>query len=427
MLLLGFVSTPAVAAEAEKIVVSHDRERFLTTVLVPGDGSVIAWSDVVRGLARARDLDDTALDGLLPEGSFDVSAVQWRLAIAGMNLALKPHVQLRPVAPAAGQSDWALEITLDQQAMLASARRFKNMLRNGVIRRRGDLRQYGIEFQKDWGAAPAALPLVIIVHGLNSSPEDVPFLVDPVRESKLPAALFRYPNDQALDDSAALLSRELKALAERHPQRKVILLTHSMGGLIARACIENQSLDPGNVTRLIMVAPPNHGSQLAHFAFAVDVFDYFREAARRDTPWPRFYEMIEDGLSEAARDLTPDSPFLRKLDGYKRNAAVRYSILLGTRAPMTREQLDDVRQQLADAAHENRFVKLFGKKLDGWLADMEEVVDGQGDGAVSVSRGRLEGVEDTLLLPFDHLASDLKSDGVRKLQKEIVSRLVEQP
>jgi hypothetical protein len=133
--------------------------------------------------------------------------------------------------------------------------------------------------------------------------------------------------------------------------------------------------------------------------------------------------MIEDGLSEAAVDLRPDSLFLRQLAAYERNPAVQYTVLLGTRAPMTRAELNAVRARLVDAAQENRFVKLFGPKLDGWLADMDEVVDGLGDGAVSVRRGRLEGVQDTLLLPFDHMAIDSKSDGVRKLQEEIASRL----
>jgi hypothetical protein len=54
---------------------------------------------------------------------------------------------------------------------------------------------------------------------------------------------------------------------------------------------------------------------------------------------------------------------------------------------------------------------------------VDEVVDGQGDGAVAVHRGGLEGVEDTVLLPFDHLAADVKSAGVRQLQREIASRL----
>jgi hypothetical protein len=200
-----------------------------------------------------------------------------------------------------------------------------------------------------------------------------------------------------------------------------------MGGLIARACVENESRDPGNVRRLIMVAPPNHGSQLAHFTFAVDVLDYLRSAAQRDTPWPRFYEMIEDGLSEAAVDLRPDSLFLRQLAGYDRNPALQYTVLLGTRAPMTRAELDAARARIANAAQQNRFVKLFGPKLDSWLADMDEVVVGLGDGAVSVRRGRLEGVEDTVLLPFDHMAADVKSAGVRQLQKEIALRLEPQP
>ena len=44
-----------------------------------------------------------------------------------------------------------------------------------------------------------------------------------------------------------------------------------------------------------------------------------------------------------------------------------------------------------------------GDRLDRYLADLDEVVEGKGDGAVAVKRGRLEGVSDIEVLDFDHL------------------------
>ena len=96
---------------------------------------------------------------------------------------------------------------------------------------------------------------VVLVHGLNSRPEDVASFIPAIERADLIPATLRYPNDQPITDSAVLLASELRALKTKYPNRKVRLLTHSMGGLVARSVVETD-LDPGNVSQLIMVAPP---------------------------------------------------------------------------------------------------------------------------------------------------------------------------
>ena len=53
-----------------------------------------------------------------------------------------------------------------------------------------------------------------------------------------------------------------------------------MGGLVARACLEEARLAPGNVDRLIMVSPPNHGTNLALFAVGTDLWEHWVNRAR---------------------------------------------------------------------------------------------------------------------------------------------------
>ena len=48
------------------------------------------------------------------------------------------------------------------------------------------------------------------------------------------------------------------------------------------------------------------------------------------------------------------------------------------------------------------FGDLLWPSADRWLADLDEVVDGEGDGAVAVRSARLRGAE-TLTVPLDHL------------------------
>jgi hypothetical protein len=64
------------------------------------------------------------------------------------------------------------------------------------------------------------------------------------------------------------------------------------------------------------------------------------------------------------------------------------------------------------------------------LSDIDELVEGKGDGVVAVERGRLEGVADTLVLPFGHLSVTGKaitgepgSEVVLQVQAAILERL----
>ena len=63
-----------------------------------------------------------------------------------------------------------------------------------------------------------------------------------------------------------------------------MLVCHSMGSLVARACIEDPLYDPGNVERLIMIAPPTHGSLIAHFAAGTDLWEHWL-ARKKGGPW----------------------------------------------------------------------------------------------------------------------------------------------
>jgi hypothetical protein len=78
-----------------------------------------------------------------------------------------------------------------------------------------------------------------------------------------------------------------------------------------------------------------------------------------------------------------------------------------------------------DAGERNRFVRFLGPRVDEVLADLDEVKRGKGDGAVSVGRGRLEGVDDVVVLPFRHsfLGKAPESEGERGLCDEVLKRL----
>ena len=67
------------------------------------------------------------------------------------------------------------------------------------------------------------------------------------------ARFFAYDWRKGLDELGASLAQELKRLAPR----RVHLVAHSMGGMVARAALSHA---PDNLGRMVMLGTPNHGS-----------------------------------------------------------------------------------------------------------------------------------------------------------------------
>ena len=407
----------AMGPRTERILVQRDPASNRFQITIAADGNRVAWGDVARGLARAAGYDDSALQDMVPKGRFDVTSPWWQQTCLGLNLALAPAVRF--AAEQAADQPLRLVISVDRDALQAKERWFKAMFRALVASRRPSQQQYGLSLAGGWEEAAAGQNVAIIVHGLDSHPQRFASLAAAMREAGVPWGAFRYPNDQPIADSAKLLAGELKRLAEKHPRRGFALVTSSMGGLVARGAIENPELDPGNVRRLIMIAPPNHGSSLAPLEFTLELWEHTVEAARRDET-RRFCAMVEDGLSEAAEDLQPSSPFLRELNARPRNPRVRYTILLGNCGLVRPEELGRLRENVARLGQTSRVARFFGPRLQEPLEDLDEIVDGKGDGAVSLARGRLEGVEDTLVLRFSHIGT---GPDANKVVEEVVTRL----
>jgi len=264
-----------------------------------------------------------------------------------------------------------------------------------------DVACYGLLLDADCLTAAADLPVVILIHGFNSTPEASTELRKAVQQAGYPTGTFAYPNDYTLAASAGLLSSELKEFADQYPKRRVVLLCHSMGGLVARGCLEEAQSDPGNVDRLIMISPPNHGTNLARFAMGTDFWEHWVDRADGST-WERFHDSVIDGLGEAITELCPESEFLKRLNSQTRNPRVAYSILLGDRGFITNQDRLWLRSRLQQTV--GRIPGSSGAALDALLADFDEVVEGRGDGVVAISRGQLEGVSDTVVLPYRHFS-----------------------
>jgi hypothetical protein len=157
---------------------------------------------------------------------------------------------------------------------------------------------------------------------------------------------------------------------------------------------------------------------------AGDVWEHW--ISRRDGGFrARWRDSVADGLGEAGNDLIPGSEFLTTLNARDRNPRIKYSIFLGSHAAVSSGERDLLRWALRRSLDEFDEVPGSAQELDALVVDLDELVEGQGDGVVALKRGRLDGVDDVVVLPFDHLSctDEPEDDAVRQLQADVLTRL----
>ncbi len=285
-----------------------------------------------------------------------------------------------------------------------------------------DCQRYGLRYAPPT-VAQLENPVIVTIHGFNSQSAAAATLVAGLDAERYCCGHFSYPNDQSIEASALHLASQLRATKKTHPSHKFALVTHSMGGIVARRVIEDPALDSGNVTTLIMVAPPNHGSRLAKYAVAVDTWEHWL-GRNEGSPWTRWRDSVVDGLGEACNELVPGSAYLKRLNERPRNPEISYTLLLGDDATLTRGEMAWLRSS-AKVLERVPGTGESGSRFSQCLNDFDECIDGRGDGVVAIRRGRLDGVDDTVVLPFGHLClvNADESSQLKVLQREVALRL----
>jgi len=273
-------------------------------------------------------------------------------------------------------------------------------------------------------------PAVLLVPGMLAGDDTMSAIRLSLRSAKIPTAMFRYDSQLGADRVATRLATVLSAEADRLPNRDIVLVTHSMGGVVARCVVESPQCQIKNVSDLIMVAPPNSGSSLAALSGA-DVQDLLQtfEAAELKTIVDEnslglLNNTLDLFLGNAKKDLSPESELLLRLSACQRNPNIKYSIIAGTKAPIPplargigQLVIGRMIAQNPDAAPGLRKVMA--------VADRDEWIQGLGDGVVSVKSTKLPGVADHLTLPFAHRdpSEPLENPATRQLVDEVMARI----
>jgi pimeloyl-ACP methyl ester carboxylesterase len=177
---------------------------------------------------------------------------------------------------------------------------------------------------------------------------------------------------------------------------KIVVVAHSMGGLVARYALETPGKNPGCVSDLFLVGTPNLGSRLSRLQ---PLLEMVREIAPRPL---HVANALRDGLGEAAEDLQPESRFLLALNARKRAASVRYYSLMGRKSFVTTQQRSAIEAEVVRLANQKVLSPASRQELVD-LLNSEELTDGKGDGAVTLASARLAGASGEQAFDLDHL------------------------
>jgi pimeloyl-ACP methyl ester carboxylesterase len=225
--------------------------------------------------------------------------------------------------------------------------------------------------------ATAAEPeqfLVVMIHGLDEPGGIFDELGPALEEAGHGQTRFLYPNDQSIAASADLLNRHWTELS---PDSPIVLLGHSMGGLVIRDFVTRlyPAIDPdaARVAAALLIGTPNQGSEWARLRVWLEVRDLLGSEGVDDFG---LFAGLRDGTGAAKVDLRPGSRFLRELNARSWPGEIPLRILGGE------IRLEDEERQAAlEAIQARTGDQDWSEAFARWL---EESAAQLGDGVVAV-------------------------------------------
>jgi pimeloyl-ACP methyl ester carboxylesterase len=262
--------------------------------------------------------------------------------------------------------------------------------------------RYGLHATASYRPNDPARPSIVLVHGINSSSGSFVHMVGPLREAGFGVLVYDFPFNRDLGESVARFTDDWEGFRRESGEKAPwIIVTHSMGALIARGYVEGDRYG-GDVSDLVMIGPPNQGSAVAKAQTLLQFVEGLQSVKGNHG---NALAGLSEGLGEAADDLTPGSPFLEALNARPRRKGVRYHILAGSEGFLSKSARAQVEAHYAAVSRAPGFLGGIARVMLRDLgAQLDELTDGLGDGCVSVASTKLDGVTHHETLHVNHVA-----------------------
>ena len=368
---------PAADARSNQNESANRIELVIPTV----DGKLV-WKDVATSLAQALKLDAATVERIFPTGSLNLHSNATVLALLGIDIALGDAVSIAMVRDE--QGDPALRLSCDRDAIRFLASKHQAEAAK-------------IESDDDWTQRSKQLPLVICLHGLKSEPERFDEFREFLRHSGYATAAASYDDHQSITQSAQQLSTIADQLFREPNSPELVLIGHSMGGLVAREWVEHPELNNKRIIGLITVGTPHGGSSWASMPPLLDLF-----AERKLDASDVIDVLLHQPSAPGMRELAPDSEFLSALQSRPRRADVSYTTIVGTHSPVTQEQVAKIRNTLQRINAKSTTLRLLQPRIQPLLHSFDELARGKGDGVVAAERATMKGVSDIVRVDVSH-------------------------
>jgi pimeloyl-ACP methyl ester carboxylesterase len=245
-------------------------------------------------------------------------------------------------------------------------------------------------------ASEAGRPDVVLLHGLDEPGDIWDDLVPVLAEAGWVAWEFRYPNDQAIAASADFLAEAWLELPE---DLSVVLIGHSMGGLVARDFVgrwrhpvdAEPQVSGASVHGVILVGTPNQGSEWARLRVWLELRDFLATPPQQQLA---LFHGLRDGTGAAKIDLRPGSAFLTGLNARAWPTEVPIRIIGGQLVEPT-PRMSQSMEMIAKESGTNETTIA----LEAWWASLGE---GLGDGVVSMQSLAITSAPPPKIVPASH-------------------------